>query len=98
MTQYIESCTGDTVRKDYPQAELQKNFASSRMEMLDILTLNPVVTGEVEKECERVLNPGAKSLMGVCRQASCVDSTYAWPVWFYVHPLAQHKPFGLSMN
>ena len=73
LTQYIDSCAGDTARQDYPEAELQKNLASARAEMLEILEVNPVVKGKVEKECERVLTLGAKALMGGTDKVAALD-------------------------
>ncbi len=64
LTQYIDSCESETVNQDYPEVELQKNLASARAEMLDILKVNPVVKGKVEKECERVFSLVTKALMG----------------------------------
>jgi hypothetical protein len=90
MTQYIDSCEGDTVRKDYPEAELQKNLASSRAEMLDILNVNPVVKGKVEKECERVLTLGAKSMMGGTERVAALDVLGAQRIIF------QNKTMALS--
>ncbi len=73
LTQHIDSCAGDTARQDYPEEELQKNLASARAEMLEILEVNPVVKGKIEKECERVLNLGAKALMGGTDKVAALD-------------------------
>ena len=64
LTQYIDRCEDEAARKEYPEAELQKHLTTTRAKMLDILKVNPVVQGKVEKECERVLTLGAKCLMG----------------------------------
>jgi hypothetical protein len=88
MTQYIDSCEGDTVRKDYPEAELQKNLASTKAEMLEILEVNPVVKGKVAKECERVLTLGAKSLLGGTDKVAALDVLGAQRVIFQTKTVA----------
>lgn len=42
--------------------ERQKNSAFARAEMLNILKVNPVVKGKMEKECERVSSLVTKAL------------------------------------
>jgi hypothetical protein len=73
LTQYIDRCEDEAARKDYPEAELQKHLNDTRAKMLDILKVNPVVKGKVEKECERVLTLGAKSLMGGTEKVAALD-------------------------
>jgi len=73
LTQYIDRCEDEAARKDYPEEELQKHLAATRAKMLDILKVNPVVKGKVEKECERVLNLGAKCLMGGTEKVAALD-------------------------
>ena len=88
MTQYIDSCEGEMVRKDYPEAELQKNLASARAEMLEILKVNPVVKGKVEKECERVLTLGGKALLGGTDKVAALDVLGAQRVIFQTKTVA----------
>ena len=88
LTQYIDSCEGETVRQDYPEAELQKNLASARAEMLDILKVNPVVKGKVEKECERVFSLGKKALMGGTEKVAALDVLESQRVIFQTKTVA----------
>ena len=88
LTQYIDSCEGETVRQDYPEAELQKNLASARAEMLEILKVNPVVKGKVEKECERVFSLGKKALMGGTEKVAALDVLGAQRVIFQTKTMA----------
>jgi len=82
LTQYIDSCESETVNQDYPEVELQKNLASARAEMLDILKVNPVVKGKVEKECERVFSLVTKALMGGTEKVAALDVLGAQRVIF----------------
>ena len=82
LTQYIDSCESKTVNQDYPEVELQKNLASARAEMLDILKVNPVVKGKVEKECERVFSLVTKALMGGTEKVAALDVLGAQRVIF----------------
>ncbi len=73
LAQYIDRCEDEAARKEYPEAELQNHLATTRAKMLDILKVNPVVQGKVEKECERVLTLGAKCLMGGTERVAALD-------------------------
>jgi hypothetical protein len=73
LTQYIDSCKGETVSQDYSELELQRNLASARAEMLEILKVNPVVKGKVERECERVFSLGTKALLGGTDKVAALD-------------------------
>lgn len=88
LTQYIDSCESGTVNQDYSEVELQKNLASARAEMLNILTVNPVVKGKVEKECERVFSLVRKALMGGTERVSALDVLGAQRVIFQTKTVA----------
>ncbi len=88
LTQYIDSCESGTVNQDYPAAELQKNLASARAEMLNILTANPVVKGKVEKECEQVFSLVTRTLMGGAEKVSARDALGAQRVIFQTKTVA----------
>ena len=90
LTQYIDRCDSETVRKDSPEVELQENLASTRAEMLEILKVNPVVKGKVEKECERVLTLGAKAILGGTEKVAALDVLGAQRVIY------QNKTMALS--
>lgn len=88
LTQYIDRCDSETVREDYPEVELQENLASTRAEMQEILRVNPVVKGKVEKECERVLTLGAKALLGGTEKVAALDVLGAQRVIFQTKTVA----------
>jgi hypothetical protein len=90
LTQYIDSCEGDTMRMDYPQLEIETNLASTRAEISEMLKVNPVVKAKVDKECERVVALGAKSLMGGTDKVAALDVLGAQRVIF------QNKTMALS--
>ncbi len=90
LNQYIDSCEGDTVHMDDPQQNLETNLASTRAETLEILTVDPVVKGKLDKECERLFTVGAKSLMGGTEKVAALDVLGAHRVIF------QNKTMALS--
>jgi hypothetical protein len=90
LTQYIDSCEGDTVGMDYPQIQLETNLASTRAEILEMLKVNPVVQAKVDKECERVFALGRKSLIGGTDKVAALDVLGAHRVIF------QNKTVALS--
>jgi hypothetical protein len=63
-------------------------LASSRTEILDILNVNPVVKGKVEKECEQVLTLGAESLMGGTERVAALDVLGAQRIIFHNKTMA----------
>ena len=73
LTQYIDRCEDEAARKEDPEAELQKHLGETRAKMMEILKVNPVVKGKVEKECERVLALGSKCLMGGTEKVAALD-------------------------
>ncbi len=73
LTQYIDRCEDEAARKAFPEEELQKHLSATRTKMLEILRVNPVVQGKVEKECERVLTLGTKCLMGGTEKVAALD-------------------------
>ncbi|HET9962935.1 MAG TPA: hypothetical protein VFQ34_11410 [Nitrospiraceae bacterium] len=73
LTQYIDRCEDEASRKEYPEEELQKHLSATRAKLMDILRVNPVVQGKVEKECERVLALGSKCLMGGTEKVAALD-------------------------
>jgi hypothetical protein len=61
LSQYLDRCLDDGLRRSYPEEELQKHLADTRAHLLDIISINPVVRQKVEAECEEILRLG-----GVC--------------------------------
>ncbi len=64
LTQYLDRCVDESARASYPEADLQAHLAATKGQLLDILSVNPVVKGKVAEECNRVLAVGAACLKG----------------------------------
>jgi hypothetical protein len=77
LSQYLDRCLDEAVRKSYPEEELQAHLASTRAEMMKILQVNPVVKGKVEQECNRVLSMGAACLKGGKEKTSALEALKA---------------------
>lgn len=77
LTQYLDRCLDEAARKSYPEEELQAHLSATRKQMMEILTVNPVVKGKVEKECERALSLGAACLKGGADKAASSDAVKA---------------------
>jgi hypothetical protein len=56
LAQSMDRCLSEATRISYPESELQSNLASTRTAVLDMLSVNRVVKGKVEQECNRVLS------------------------------------------
>lgn len=64
LTQYLDRCVDESARASYPEADHQAHLAATKGQLLDILSVNPVVKGKVAEECNRVLAVGAACLKG----------------------------------
>jgi hypothetical protein len=62
LTQYLDRCSDEATRADYPEAELQSHLDETRRQLLDILSANPVVKRKLADECDRILALGASCL------------------------------------
>ena len=62
LAQYLDRCLDETIRASFPDTELQAHLAQTRHRIMEILSVNPVVKGKVEQECERILSAGADCL------------------------------------
>lgn len=90
LTQYLDRCMDEAARKAYPDEELEAHLSSTRSKMLEILTVNPVVKGKVEQECDRVLALGAACLKGGTGKASALEDLKA------VRAVLKNKTIALS--
>lgn len=59
LTQYLDRCLNDAARQGLPEEELQMHLVATRTRLAEMLSVNRVVKGKVEQECQRVLNLGA---------------------------------------
>ena len=62
LTQYLDRCLDEAARHGLSDEELHEHLSRTRSEMMEILAVNPVVKGKVEKECEQVLAMGTDCL------------------------------------
>lgn len=62
LTQYLDRCFDEAARKSYPDKELQAHLTETRRELMDILSVNPVVKKKLGEECDRILTLGASCL------------------------------------
>lgn len=90
LAQSLDRCVSEAARISYPEAEFQSNLASARATVLDMLSVNQVVKGKVEQECNRV-----DSLVTACRmdgaaKAGALDELKA------ERAVLKHKTVALS--
>ncbi len=77
LTQYLDRCCDEDVRKNYPDAELQSHLAETRRQLLDILSVNPVVKKKLTEECDRILALGAACLKSGAVEAKAREAIQA---------------------
>jgi hypothetical protein len=70
LTQYLDRCSDDAARKSYPDSELQRHLDETRRQLMEILSVNPVVKKKLAEECDRILLLGAACL----KSGSVVDT------------------------
>jgi len=90
LAQSMDRCVSEAARLSYPEAELQSHLDSTRATVLDMLSVNQVVKGKVEQECNRV-----RSLVTACvtdgvAKASALDELKA------ERDVLKHKTMALS--
>lgn len=90
LSQYLDRCLNEGARESFPEQELQGHLSATRAKMLEILSVNPVVKGKVEQECDRTLSLGTACLKGGAgKQAALVEIRAERAV-------LQHKTMALS--
>jgi len=62
LTQYLDRCSDDAAGKSYPDSELQVHLDETRRQLMEILSVNPVVKRKLAEECDRILTLGAACL------------------------------------
>src|SRR5579883_1549284 len=70
LTQHLDRCLSEAGSETYPEHELQAQLASTRAEMMEILSVNPVVKEKVEQECKRAFTLTAACLAGEAGKAA----------------------------
>ncbi|UVT20172.1 MAG: hypothetical protein H8K03_20760 [Nitrospira sp.] len=69
LTQYLDRCFDDAARNNYPDSELQTHLNETRRQLMEILSVNPVVKRKLAEECDRILTLGA-----ACLKAGSADT------------------------
>jgi len=77
LAQYLDRCHDEAARQSFPEKELQAHLAATKAKMMEILSVNRVVKGKVEKECEHVLSLGAAYLKGGAKKKAVLDELKA---------------------
>jgi hypothetical protein len=90
LTQSIDRCMSEAARISYPELEFQANLASTRVAALDMLSMNQVVKGKVEQECNRVGVLVTACLMDGAAKAGAVDELKV------ERAVLKHKTMALS--
>ena len=62
LSQYLDRCLDEGARKSYPDTELQAHLTETRRQLLNIVSVNPVVKNKLTEECDRVLAIGTSCL------------------------------------
>lgn len=90
LAQALDRCLNEAARRTYPEQELQVHLASTRAEMMEILSVNRVVKDKVEQECHRVLTLSAAYLTDGAATTAATDELRA------ERAVLKHKTIALS--
>jgi len=74
LAQYLDRCLDEAARKAYPDAELKKHLTDTRRQLMDILSVNPVVKKKLTEECDRILALGETCLRGASADRQVQES------------------------
>ncbi len=77
LTQNLDRCLNEAARTTFPEHELQSHLSSTRAKMMEILSVNQVVKGKVEEECNRVLSLAAACLTAGGGKTAAMDAVKA---------------------
>jgi len=90
LAQYLDRCHDEAARQAFPEKDLQAHLSDTKARMLEILAVNRVVKGKVEKECDRVLALGAAYLKGGAGKKAILEELKA------ERAVLQNKTIALS--
>jgi hypothetical protein len=62
LSQYLDRCLDEGAPKSYPDSELQAHLTNTRGQLMNILSVNPVVKRKLTEECDRILTMGTSCL------------------------------------
>ncbi len=77
LAQELDRCLNGTAGQNFPEHELQSHLSSTRAKMMEILSVNRVVKGKVEQECDRVFSLAATCLKDGSRQTAAREELKA---------------------
>jgi len=77
LAQHLDRCLNEAARQTYPEQELQSHLASTRAEMMEILSVDAVALKKVERECDRVITLSAEYLANKNATTVAVDELNA---------------------
>ncbi|MDC8448619.1 MAG: hypothetical protein LV473_09685 [Nitrospira sp.] len=69
LANYLDRCFDEAAWTTYPDSELQGHLDETRRQLMEILSVNPVVKKKLTEECDRILTLGA-----ACLQSGAADS------------------------
>lgn len=90
LAQYLDRCFDDAARKSYPDSELQGHLTETRRQLMEILSVNPVVKKKLGEECDRILSLGASCLKSGPAEAKTREAIQA------ERAILKHKTLALS--
>ena len=90
LAQGLDRCLNEAVRTTYPEDQLQAHLASTRATMMEMLSVNRVVKGKVEQECDRVLSLTAACLTEGPGKPAAIEEVRA------ERAMLKHKTMALS--
>jgi len=90
LAQYLDRCLDEKAKESLSEQALQSHLSATRESMMNMITVNPVVKGKVEKECDRILSLGKKCLQGRSTDPSTLQEIKQ------ERSMLQHKTIALS--
>ena len=90
LAQSLDRCVSEAARISYPEPQFQASLASTRATVLDMLSVNQVVKGKVEQECDRIGSLVTACLKDGPEKAGALDELKA------ERAVLKHKTLALS--
>lgn len=90
LAQFLDRCFDEAARKSYPDAALQAHLNETRRQLMEILSVNPVVKKKLTEECDRILALGSACLKSGAADVKTRQSIQA------ERDVLKHKTMALS--